>query len=219
MSVNLDNAEELLAGQFVLTYDVNCLNLIRISPEPTELSEVERAQKEGHYLPFLTAAQVQDGKVHFAFANLQSEIAQGTVLKLEFKLNERIPDKHLIPLTLSQSSFNEKKVPDLHPGTIEILPIRNALLQNYPNPFNPETWFPYHLAQDTFVTIRLYDIRGNLVRTLYTGDQSAGIYVTKDRAARWDGRDRFGQRVASGVYFYTLQSGDFVKTRKMTVLK
>jgi hypothetical protein len=219
VSVNLDNAEELLAGQFVLTYDINCLELIRITPEPTEFSEIESAQKEGRSLPSLIASQVRDGKIHFAFANIQAEIAQRTVLKLEFKLNGRIPYKHEIPLTLSQVSFNEKKVPNLYPGAIEILPNRTVVLQNYPNPFNPETWLPYHLARDTSVTIRIYNIRGNLVRTLYLGNQNAGIYVAKDRAAHWDGRDNLGQRVASGVYFYTLQAGDFVATRKMTILK
>jgi hypothetical protein len=219
VSVNLDKSEELLAGEFVLTYDVNSLNLVGITPEPTKLSDIERAEKEGSSVPFLIASQVRDGKIHFAFANLQDEVSPEKVLQLEFKLNEQMPYKHMIPLKLSQASFNENEVPNLHSGAIEILPIRNAILQNYPNPFNPETWFPYHLAQDASVVIRIYNIRGNLIRTLYAGNQSAGIYVTKDRAARWDGRNEFGQKVASGVYFYTLQAGGFRATRKMTILK
>ena len=219
VSVNLDNAEELLAGQFVLTYDINCLDLIRITPEPTEFLEIESAQKEGRSLPFLIASQVRDGKIHFAFANLQAEITQGTILKLEFKLNRHIPYKHAIPLMLSQASFNEKRVPNLYSGAIEILPIRTAVLQNYPNPFNPETWIPFKLAQNAPVTIRIYNTKGQLVRTIALGNKNAGIYVTKDKAVYWDGRNSYGEKVASGMYFYTLRAADFTATRRMLIIK
>jgi hypothetical protein len=57
------------------------------------------------------------------------------------------------------------------------------------------------------------------VRTLDLGRQAAGIYLTKDKAAYWDGRDGLGQKVASGVYFYTLQAGEFKATRKMVIMK
>jgi hypothetical protein len=108
------------------------------------------------------------------------------------------------------------------------LPKQSALLQNYPNPFNPETWIPYQLARDANVNISIYSIKGQLIRTLHLGNQSAGIYVQKGKAAYWDGRDNEGERVASGVYFYTLQVreviprigvGDFTATRKMVIVK
>ena len=99
------------------------------------------------------------------------------------------------------------------------LPKTSALLPNYPNPFNPETWLPYQLAQDANVTISIYNIQGHLIRTLHLGNQSAGVYVIKDRAAYWDGRDSLGQSVSSGAYFYTLQAGKFRNTRKMVILK
>ncbi|MBC8229936.1 T9SS type A sorting domain-containing protein [bacterium] len=94
-----------------------------------------------------------------------------------------------------------------------------ALLQNYPNPFNPETWLPYQLAQDTNVTISIYNLKGQPVRTLFLDNQSTGVYVMKHKAAYWDGRNSFGQQVASGLYFYTLQAGKFRATRKMVILK
>ena len=110
------------------------------------------------------------------------------------------------------------------------LPSHTVLLQNYPNPFNPETWLPYQLAQDASVTIRIYNVKGQLIRTLHLGNQKAGVYMTKDKAAHWDGRNRSGQSVASGVYFYILQverqrnpdrdgAGIFTATRKMVILK
>lgn len=99
------------------------------------------------------------------------------------------------------------------------LPTLTALLQNYPNPFNPETWLPYQLAQDAPVTILIYDAKGQLVRSLQLSMKQVGSYITKDRAAYWDGRDNLGQKVASGVYFYTLLAGKYVETRRMVILK
>ena len=95
----------------------------------------------------------------------------------------------------------------------------NALLANFPNPFNPETWIPYQLAKPTEVTITIYAVNGQAVRTLALGHQPAGIYQNRSRAAHWDGKNEFGESVASGVYFYTLTAGNFSATRKMLIQK
>ena len=99
------------------------------------------------------------------------------------------------------------------------LPAENALLPNYPNPFNPETWIPYHLSEPADVTLSIYSADGKLVRTLALGHQPAGVYENKSRAAYWDGRNAMGERVASGLYFYTLTAGDFAATGKMLIMK
>ena len=96
---------------------------------------------------------------------------------------------------------------------------QNQLLPNYPNPFNPETWIPYQLSKDTNVAIHIYTADGRLVRHLDLGFQSAGTYHTRSRAVNWDGRNALGERVASGVYFYTLTADDFMATRKMWIRK
>ena len=96
---------------------------------------------------------------------------------------------------------------------------RTALLQNFPNPFNPETWLPYRLGTDATVTLRIYNVKGQLTRELDLGAQKTGGYLTRETAAYWDGRDRVGEVVSSGVYFYTLQAGPFQATRRMLVLK
>ena len=98
-------------------------------------------------------------------------------------------------------------------------PETTALLPNYPNPFNPETWIPYHLSKDAEVIVTIYDMRGVAVRELVLGHQAAGVYQSRGRAAYWDGRNAFGEPVASGVYFYTLTVGDFTATRKMLIAK
>ena len=102
---------------------------------------------------------------------------------------------------------------------IMLTPKEMALLPNYPNPFNPETWIPYHLAKDADVTLYIYAVNGVLVRTLTLGHQAAGMYQNRSRAAYWDGRNAFGESVASGVYFYTLTAEDFTATRRMLIRK
>ena len=98
-------------------------------------------------------------------------------------------------------------------------PRETALLPNYPNPFNPETWIPYQLAKPTDVRISIYSVEGKLVRMLKLGNQPMGIYASRSRAAYWDGKNELGEPVASGVYFYTLTTGNFTATRKMLIRK
>jgi hypothetical protein len=100
-----------------------------------------------------------------------------------------------------------------------LVPKRSVLLQNYPNPFNPETWVPYRLSTAGDVTINIYNVAGQLVRTLALGHREAGSYTVKERAAYWDGRNVTGERVASGVYFYNIQSGSFHATKRMVIVK
>ena len=96
---------------------------------------------------------------------------------------------------------------------------QNRLLQNYPNPFNPETWIPYQLPEAAEVTMKIYDANGLMVRELVFGHQPAGIYQSRSRAAYWDGRNKHGESVVSGIYFCTLTAGDFAATRKMLINK
>jgi hypothetical protein len=99
------------------------------------------------------------------------------------------------------------------------IPEKFELLQNYPNPFNPETWIPFKLAKTGDVSIKIYNIAGQLVRTLELGHKEAGSYTVKERTAYWDGKNDFGETVAGGVYFYHIKSGSFHATRKMVILK
>ena len=100
-----------------------------------------------------------------------------------------------------------------------LIPEETALLRNYPNPFNPETWIPYQLAESAEVTLTIYDMNGQLIRRLAVGHQAAGMYQSRSRAVYWDGRNQLGESVASGLYFYTLTTGDFTATRRMLILK
>ena len=100
-----------------------------------------------------------------------------------------------------------------------LTPNATALLPNYPNPFNPETWIPYQLAEDANVTLTIYDSNGIVVRQLDLGHQSAGYYADRGNPAYWDGRNGYGEQVASGVYFYRLSAAEYSATRKMLIRK
>ena len=100
-----------------------------------------------------------------------------------------------------------------------LIPEKTALLANYPNPFNPETWIPYQLAEPAQITLTIYDMDGQVIRRLGVGHQAAGMYRSRSRAVYWDGRNQFGESIASGLYFYTLTADEFSATRRMLILK
>jgi hypothetical protein len=89
------------------------------------------------------------------------------------------------------------------------LPKEFALSQNYPNPFNPSTTIKYDLSVDTRVSLKVFNIIGQEVVTLVNGEQKAGY-----KSIQWNAAN-----VASGVYFYRLQAGDFVAIKKLLLLK
>ena len=126
--------------------------------------------------------------------------------------------QHARQLNLTDPTF-QRGIQVLEQLLAALTPKETALLPNYPNPFNPETWIPYALAAPGDVSISIYAVNGHLVRKIDLGHQVVGIYQTRSRAAHWDGRNSFGEPVASGVYFYTLTTGDFTATRKMLIAK
>ncbi|MDE0396755.1 MAG: hypothetical protein OXL96_03010 [Candidatus Poribacteria bacterium] len=101
----------------------------------------------------------------------------------------------------------------------DVRPKDTVLAQNFPNPFNPETWIPYQLSKSAEVSIHIHNVAGHLIRTLDLGLKPTGAYMTPSTAAYWDGKNAVGERVSSGIYFYTLQTADFAATRRMVILK
>lgn len=95
-----------------------------------------------------------------------------------------------------------------------VIPETYSLFQNYPNPFNPTTEIKYALPKDCRVKLTIYNILGQRVITLVNERQTVGYKIV-----HWDSRSQSGNEVTSGIYFYRLQAGDFVETRKMILLK
>jgi len=98
---------------------------------------------------------------------------------------------------------------------IDGVPVEFALHQNYPNPFNPVTTINFDLPNITDVSLVIYDITGRKVRTLVSNNNIDAGY----KKIVWNGRDDFGNGVATGMYIYRLIAGDFVDVKKMTFLK
>jgi len=99
------------------------------------------------------------------------------------------------------------------------LPRAYSLSQNFPNPFNPSTRITFDIPASNgsaavTTTLRVYDLRGALIRTLYSGAIAPGTYTMQ-----WNGKTEGGEKVSSGVYLYRLDAGDFSSTRKMVVVK
>jgi len=102
---------------------------------------------------------------------------------------------------------------------VEVTPPKTfALFQNYPNPFNPETVIRYRipaLAQSTvLVELKIYNVLGDVVKTLVQKEQGAGYY-----AVIWDGRNEQGDIVSAGTYLYQIRAGNFIRTNKMLLLR
>ena len=92
--------------------------------------------------------------------------------------------------------------------------LRTTLHSNYPNPFNPETTISFSLSVESHVSIVIFNIRGQKVRTLVNSNHSAG-----NHSVVWNGKDENGSDVGSGIYFYQMQTNDYVTTRKMVLMK
>jgi hypothetical protein len=99
-----------------------------------------------------------------------------------------------------------------------LIPVRTELSGNYPNPFNPETTIKFSLKEDSDVNIKIYNIKGSVVRTLVDGEMSTAYHEVV-----WDGKDNAGRSVSSGLYFYKMvsegNSGRYTSTKKMILLK
>jgi flagellar hook assembly protein FlgD len=97
---------------------------------------------------------------------------------------------------------------------VDATPAAYVLEDAFPNPFNPEATIRFSIPQDETVTLQIYSLSGQLVKTLHEGQVAAGTYQSV-----WDGTDDSGHNLASGVYLYNLEAGSFFESKKLTVLK
>ena len=103
---------------------------------------------------------------------------------------------------------------NIETNEINIITDQFTLEQNYPNPFNPETIIEYQLPKASKVKLRIFNILGQKVKTLIDEEKHSGYHSVK-----WDGTNNYGQKVASGIYLYRLQTESFTEVKKMILLK
>jgi hypothetical protein len=164
-----------------------------------------------------TTAKI-DGNGRFIAAFV--DFSRRSVIEVDDEIELSFIDKHGNLLSKVIRRIEPEQVERAYLNTlIELRPVKTALFQNYPNPFNPDTWIPYQIAQDAQVKIEIFNITGKLVRRIELGDQAAGWYVTKDKAAYWDGCNETGEVVSSGIYFYKLRAGNYSAVRKLLIVK
>jgi hypothetical protein len=204
--IEVDNADMLTGGEICIEYDSAVLRAVGVSCAPDALLASNTTESGMLRIAFASANRLNSQKV----AEIQFDVVVDAISLLKFRTVELYgPDARLV----SSAGVDREFIP------WAMSPKRNALLQNFPNPFNPETWIPYQLAQDSEVTISVYNAAGQLIRTLDLGYMEAGSYATKDKSAYWDGSNEAGEPVASGVYFYTLQAGSYRATRKLSIMR
>ncbi|MFC1712565.1 cohesin domain-containing protein [Candidatus Poribacteria bacterium] len=202
--ITVDNVGMLASGEICIAYDSTVLRAVDVLSESGALL-VSNATEPGILrIAFASANKLNSQTI----AEIQFDVLADSASLLKFRRVEFYgPDALLVNSRGIDKEFRPWA----------IIPKHNSLLQNFPNPFNPETWIPYQLAEDSEVTVRVYNTTGQLIRTIDLGYREAGSYVTRDAAAYWDGKSEAGERVASGVYFYSIQAGGYGATRKMTV--
>ena len=204
--IAIDDATGLLAGGISVKYDPTILKAVDVMAFPL---------LSGNYWQ----ANIQlEGEVRVAFAGTTPLQGNGNLLNIKFEVLPQADGK-TSPIIFSHVNLSNSLSITKRNGSVTILAPEFALLQNFPNPFNPETWLPYQLAMDADVVIHIHNMRGQLIRSIFVGWQTVGSYVTKDKSVYWDGRDNLGESVSSGVYFYTLQAGNFKTTRRMLLVK
>ena len=219
-----EQVKDLYGVQFDLLFDPKVLKVVGIQPgdilakdgASTYWNVAETDNKTGKVI----------GATYVRKATKKGVNASGTLATVTFDVKNVDPsdetmlnlgnikladaDAHLFKVNTSGALLNWEKL---------LVPEKIRLLQNYPNPFNPDTWIPYQLNKDAEVIVKVYSINGQLIRTLDLGRKPAGFYMSKERAAHWDGRNEAGESVSSDIYFYQIQAGNFTTTRKMIVVK
>ena len=142
-----------------------------------------------------------------------------THYKLSSSLGQSITGEQSGSTTKVYTGFWNPRVVELSPveqeeEDLSQVPKEFDIRQNYPNPFNPTTVIEYALPKAAPVNIHIFNILGQKVRNLVDETQEPGF-----KTVSWDGKDDSGREVGSGIYFYRIVAGSFVKCRKMALLK
>lgn len=212
VDILLDNMRDLAkAVDVVLRFDQSTLKYIATEPGADLRNAAQGVffqTKHSAEQIYLSAAVLGEGLTF---------TGSGTLATLRFELGQSGNSSVEIASCAIRGVNNE----DVDTGTpvaagladVEI-PSRFTLEQNSPNPFNPITEIAYGLPAASHVTLKVYNITGQVVKTLVDSYQQAGRHTV-----RWDATNDYGRRVASGVYFYRFETAEFQKTVKMTLLK
>jgi hypothetical protein len=209
IDVSLADFVELQAYGLNVQYDAGKLEFVKAVAENNLLGEGELAAPR--------VITKTDGEVAIA-AYGDEMVSEGDLgLSLVFRTKTEI-ENTFVEVTASEvrdGNFAVNGISLPAPVQIQTRPEAFALANNYPNPFNPATTIKYALPEASSVTLEIYNVVGQVVRTLVADHQNAGRYVVQ-----WDATNESGRNLSSGIYFYRLQAGgDFLEVKKMLLLK
>ncbi len=206
MPIKIDNIKDVACGFIRLSYNSKVLKAIQVNSDNNMLLASNVDEDGTVYIGFV----FNDNPNGMALSDIKFQILSDDVSNISITEAEFYSaDRTKLVTKQVDSFFRSWAIPAEN----------NALFQNYPNPFNPETWIPFQLKSDSNVSIVIYSQTGEMVRTLDLGHKPAGVYITNGRAGYWDGKNSSGEKVASGVYFYSLKTGKFHAIRKMIILE
>ena len=214
VDVSLANVQALMGYGFVLHYDAEKFEFVEAVPATEDL-----LKSTGGETPLFRSLSPEAGQVHVmnSIVNGSEVSGDGDVARLVFRVLRDFEDNARFEIADGLVFDPSQLANPLAGGVLDIqtTPTEFALLQNFPNPFNPETTIGYELAESADVTLQIYNVVGQVVRTLMVSEpQLVGRYQV-----RWDGMDDRGVPVSSGIYFYQISAGKFQDVRKLMLLK
>ena len=195
---------------------------------PVELSSFSARSVQGRVvINWVTQSETENLGFHIlrsdreegVYTRVNQEIIQGAGTSSSVNSYQYVDEAELKP----EATYFYKLVDVDYKGRLNthgpvnatvVVPMSHALEQNYPNPFNPETRISFSLKEAGRVNLTVFNVRGEVVRTLASGQMDAGAHMVV-----WDGRNDAGQTMPSGMYIYTLRVNNFEQKRTMMFLK
>ena len=160
-------------------------------------------------------AMVKSSENNDKYQAILPYLSSGSEIQLYFKSADEASNVKFHPFNAPETvfTFNTNDM-SINPGDPNKVPGVFKLYQNYPNPFNNYTNIKYDIFKDSYISMYIYNILGQKVRTLLKGNQDKNSYVIK-----WDGLDDNNELLVSGIYFVEIRAGGYLQTQKMLLLK
>jgi len=213
LDLEIEDIQDMGGIAFELHYPSNWINIISVTP----------GSFFGNESVSLVKIEPQSGVVAVGLTKLkQNTKGQGSNCVATLVMELPVSDNRTIKLKFSRVTFLTTRgewftiytEPWIFEGTINSIPTKFVLHQNYPNPFNPATTLRYEIPVSSHVEVTVYDLLGSAVVTLINEAHEAGFYEII-----WDGKNQLGELVSSGIYYFRIKAGEFLRVRKGLLLK
>jgi hypothetical protein len=205
LPIELRELPETYSAEFSLSYDPNWLEAKKVS-----LSDMTSG--------FMLEDRITSDQIKIALAGAKPVSGNGNLIGITFKVSDKVKPGERTEIKLVNLRVNESQVMELNLSYVvsvgALVPREFSLSQNRPNPFNPVTSIEYSLPARSHVVLEVYNLLGQKVTTLVNEEQEAGAHQ-----AIWDGKDKVGNSVSSGIYFYRMKAENFSEVKKMVLMK